>query len=100
MSSAPHSAHVFIVVDPAQDYEESMHILGVYGSLEAAKYATKRLRRLRSDESQGFTESRMVEVWEVRGDTRVGGWTFRPRVTVAGMWTPIHDEQCPVRTLS
>ncbi|SKY32104.1 Uncharacterised protein [Mycobacteroides abscessus subsp. bolletii] len=74
MPATPHSARVFIVVDPVQDYEESLLILGVFGSLKTAKYATPRLMKA----AWGVEPYRTVEVQEWRGDTLVNTWTYHP----------------------
>lgn len=74
MTATEHSAHTFIVVDPVQDYEESLLILGVFGSLKTAKYAAPRLMKA----AWGVEPNRFVEVQEWRGDTQVAAWTFRP----------------------
>ncbi|SKF90139.1 hypothetical protein [Mycobacteroides abscessus] len=74
MSATKHSARVFIVVDPVQDYEESLHILGVFGSLKTAQYATPRLMRA----AWRWDSHRYAEVQEWRGDTLVHTWTYYP----------------------
>lgn len=74
MSPTPHSVHAFLVVDPVQDYEESLQILGVFGSLKTAQYATPRLMRT----AWRWDSYRYAEVQEWRGDTLVHTWTYYP----------------------
>ncbi|AXQ53095.1 hypothetical protein SEA_RANDO14_75 [Mycobacterium phage Rando14] len=74
MSATPHSVRVFIVVDPVQDYEESLEILGVYGSLPAAKFATRRVAR----KTWRWEPDRMIEIQERAGDEVLSVWQFRP----------------------
>ncbi|MFJ8690204.1 hypothetical protein [Micromonospora wenchangensis] len=72
-----HSAHVFIAVDPAQDYEESLSILGVYGSLAAAQYAVRQHRAKPYGPYAGWPERR-TEVQEWVGDEHRATWTYQP----------------------
>lgn len=74
MPATPHSARVFIVVDPVQDYDEPLQILGVFGSLKTAKYAAPRLMKA----AWRFDPNRFVEVQEWRGDTLVNTGTYHP----------------------
>jgi hypothetical protein len=77
MSSQPHAARVFIVLDPVQDYEESDDIWGVFGSLAAAQVGTRLLRaRHYTDELSFENEQRdtHVELWE--GTVNVQRWEF------------------------
>lgn len=74
MPATPHSARVFIVVDPVQDYEESLQILGVFGSLKAAQVSTPRLMKV----AWRYEPYRTAEVQEWRGDTLVNTWTYHP----------------------
>lgn len=80
------SPDVFIVVDPVQDYEESLTILGVHGSLEAAKKATRRYRRTSPCYSHGDNERRDTEVQRWKGGQLLDVWTFSPN-TDNWTWT-------------
>ena len=76
------SVRVFIAVDPVQDYEESLTIFGVYGSLASAKVAVRGLRA-RPDGFYRFREPwRVTEIQEWSGDELRTTWTFHP----AGGW--------------
>lgn len=77
MAATPHSARVFIAVDPVQDYEESLTILGVYGSLAAAQIAVRQ-HRARPDGLYRWDPKRITEVQEWVGDEQRATWTFRP----------------------
>lgn len=79
------SPEVFIVVDPVQDYEESLTLLGVHGSLAAAKRATVRYRQTASVYSYGDHERRITEVQRWKGDQVLGIWTYSPE-TRAWAW--------------
>lgn len=80
--TAPKNSHeVYLVVDPVQDYEESLKIYGAYGSLAAAKFALPRLRR-KNVESW---ERRDTEVQLWRGDQHIATWRFSG--DGAGRWT-------------
>jgi hypothetical protein len=68
---------VFIAVDPVQDYEETLTILGVYGSLDAAQYAI-RCYRARPDGIYAGDPKRTTEVQEWVGDELRATWTYRP----------------------
>ncbi|MDM3950339.1 hypothetical protein [Mycobacteroides abscessus] len=74
MPATKHSARVFIVVDPVQGYEETLQILGVFGSLNVAKMATPRLMRA----TWRWDSYRHAEVQEWHGDTHVNTWTYHP----------------------
>ncbi|SLG32875.1 hypothetical protein [Mycobacteroides abscessus] len=74
MSVTKHSARVYILVDPEQGYEETLHILGVYGSLKAAMMATP--RRMRP--TWRWTPDRMAEIQHWAGDTLVATWQYKP----------------------
>ncbi|TDC30087.1 hypothetical protein E1211_24900 [Micromonospora sp. 15K316] len=77
MAATPHSARVFIAVDPPQDYEESLDILGVYGSLAAAQTAV-RLHRARPGNQIRWAYGRRSEVQEWVGDEHRTTWAFHP----------------------
>lgn len=78
MAATPNSVCVFIAVDPVQDYEESMTIFGVYGSLAAAKVAVRQLRA-RTEGFYRYREpTRVTEVQEWAGDELRAKWTFHP----------------------
>lgn len=73
---------VWLLVDPVQDYEETLTILGVYGSLEAAKTALPRLRRKPYAEGGHYGEYsswRDSEAQHWRGDQCVETWIYRHR---------------------
>lgn len=67
MTATKSSAGVWIVVDPVQDYEQSLAILGVYGSRQAAEIALPRLRRKLGQ----FRNGDGLEIQHWRGDTLV-----------------------------
>lgn len=71
MSATPNSAEVWIVVDPVQDYEESLKILGVYGSKRAAQAAHPRLVRQLGIFRNGIPPVHYLEVQHWRGDELV-----------------------------
>lgn len=75
MSATKHSARVFIAVDPVQNYEETLQILGVFGSLKTAQYATPRLMKA----TWQWEPYRYAEVQEWRGDTLLNTWTYHPK---------------------
>ncbi|MEV4197037.1 hypothetical protein [Micromonospora globbae] len=77
MAATPHSARVFIAVDPVQDYEETLTILGVYGSLAAAQMAVRQ-HRARPNGPYAWWPGRSTEVQEWVGDELRNTWTFRP----------------------
>lgn len=85
------SPRVYLVVDPAQDYEESLRILGVHGSLEAAMFAVRgyRRRRVQLTGVGGrwwplIDSWRDVEVQLWQGDQQLDTWTQDGR---SGRWT-------------
>lgn len=90
---------VFLVVDPVQDYEESVTVLGVYGSLATAKYAVRYHRRytyyrvgLRSlsDANYGaMSRETLIQRWA--GERVLEQWTFR-RNTLDETSEWIHEE--------
>lgn len=78
MAATPHSAEIWIVVDPRQNYEETLKIYGVYGSEEAALMAIPLLRRKRAwDRNSPFNhgkvlaDDRYLEIQHRRGDELV-----------------------------
>lgn len=77
MAATKHSARAFIAVDPVQDYEDTLTIFGVYGSLPAAQVAVRQLRA-RRDGFYQFQERRVTEVQEWVGDELRNTWTFHP----------------------
>lgn len=86
MAATQHSTRVFIAVDPVQDYEETLTILGVYGSLAAAQYAVKSYRA-RPYGIYASDPSRITEVQEWVGGELRTTWTYRPRTEFrAGGW--------------
>ena len=76
MRATPSSAHTFIIVDPVQDYEESLTILGVAKSFAAAKFRAPALMKA----AWKWEPNRYVEIQEWRGDTLVTAWTYRPGI--------------------
>lgn len=77
MAATEHPAHVFIAVDPVQDYEESLTILGVYGSLDAAQAGVMRYRAI-PDNLYTWWPNRCTEVQEWVGDEHRATWTYHP----------------------
>ncbi|MBX4168067.1 hypothetical protein K3M35_05220 [Rhodococcus sp. DMU2021] len=70
MSATTNSTDVWIVVDPVQDYEQSLKILGVYGSRRAAEIAMPRLWRKLGLWRNGGDDGHL-EIQRWRGDTLV-----------------------------
>ncbi|OKI47213.1 hypothetical protein [Micromonospora sp. CB01531] len=77
MAATPHSTRVYIAVDPVQDYEETLTILGVYGSLAAAQVAVRQMRA-RPDGLYRWSPERATEVQEWVGDEHRTTWSFHP----------------------
>lgn len=78
MAATKNSVRVFVAADPVQDYEETLTIFGVYGSLAAAKVAVRQLRA-RPDGFYRYREpTRVTEVQEWCGDELCTTWTFHP----------------------
>lgn len=67
---------VFIVVDPVQDYEESLEIWGVYRSLDEAQVAAPGLRAIRYDKHENEDRDTEVQHWQRAVEVNV--WTFTP----------------------
>lgn len=78
MTATPNSVRVFIAVDPVQDYEETLTIFGVYGSLAAARVAVRALRARPEGFYQFREPQRVTEVQEWVGDELRTTWTFHP----------------------
>jgi len=79
-ATAP-DAEVWLLVDPVQDYEESLSILGVYGSLNDAKAALPAHRQRGYDEGGVYGEGyewRDSEAQLWRGGVMVERLTFNP----------------------
>ncbi|TDO18150.1 hypothetical protein EV580_1332 [Mycobacterium sp. BK086] len=73
MTATEHSHRAWVLVDPVQDYEESLTILGVYRSDRTARYAARaHIRR---------EPHRDLEAQERRGADllRVWTWSWRDR---------------------
>ncbi|PZF98535.1 hypothetical protein [Micromonospora deserti] len=87
MTATKHSARVFIAVDPVQDYEETLTIFGVYGSLAAAQVAVRQLRT-RPDGFYAWWPGRITEVQEWVGDEHRATWTYRPTSGWSGRTDP------------
>ena len=77
-----HAAVVFIVVDPAQDYEESLEVWGVYGSLAAAKVGVRRGRQAHYSGLYASLRHRDTEVQRWVGHQCTDVWTYDER----GRW--------------
>ncbi len=78
-----HAARAFVVVDPAQDYEESNEIWGVYGSLAAAKIGVRRGRAAHFGGIYRYLAHRNVEVQRWQGNVLTDVWTHDED----GRWT-------------
>jgi len=79
-STLPHAHHAFVLLDPVQDYEETITILGVYGSLDAAKTATSAHRR-RPYAKGGvyeYSPSRVTHIEHRAGDQVLARWEYDP----------------------
>lgn len=76
--SAAHRS--FLVIDPAQDYEESDQVLGVFGSLAAAQMAARLLRHKTGEGTQYWMADsyRVVEVQEWKGREHLATWSYSP----------------------
>lgn len=84
---------VWLLVDPVQNYEESLTILGVYGSLDAAKMALPRLRRKPWGEGGRYGEYdqwRDSQAQHWRGDQCVEVWTYTPPEGRGEGWEKTH----------
>lgn len=69
------SPSVFLVVDPVQDYEESLQVWGVFGSFPAAKHAT---RALRTRHLSAYQQDRLTEVQHWQGARHLAArWAAR-----------------------
>jgi hypothetical protein len=91
------SPRVFVVVDPVQDYEESLTILGVHGSLAAAKLATRGYRRrlLPPTGAAGIRwpmvdPSRLVDIELRQGDRVLDTWRYSPDTD---RWTHVKPKE-------
>ncbi|WP_433673759.1 hypothetical protein [Microbacterium gorillae] len=76
-----HAAEVVILVDPAQDYDESLTILGVYSTLAAAKAALPRFRHMPYPQCAAaylWYPDRITEAQRWRGGELVETHTFHP----------------------
>jgi len=71
MSATEHSHRAWVLVDPVQDYEESLEIIGVYRSDRAARYAARPYMRENPD--------RNIEAQERRGGDLLRVWTWHWR---------------------
>ncbi|MGV0738203.1 hypothetical protein ABQF35_14420 [Mycobacterium syngnathidarum] len=69
MTATEHSHRAWVLVDPVQDYEESLEILGVYGSDRAARYAAR--AHMRNE------PGRDIEAREMRGKDVLRVWIWR-----------------------
>lgn len=89
MSASP---RVFLVVDPVQDWEESLTILGVFGSLAAAQMAGKAIRHQSGPARHYWFErdERVIEIQEWTGREHVRSWTYSPE---APRWVPTEEQR-------
>lgn len=83
-----HAPRVFLVSNPPQDYEESLRIHGVHGSLAAAKLAARRYRR--GGDYDGELDWRQTRIELRQGDRVLDQWTFDPRT---GRWSHSKPEE-------
>lgn len=74
--SALHVA--FVVLDPAQDYDEDSAIWSVHGSLEAAKVGARQGRARQYTGSNYQERTRYTEVQRWQGARCTDTWTFWP----------------------
>ena len=77
MTATEHSHRAWVLIDPVQDYEESLTVLGVYRSDKAARYAARAYMKTepcRDIEAQEWRGSDLLVVWT---------WSWSRRV-----WTP------------
>lgn len=83
----PHAVTAYLVADPVQDYEETLEVWGVYGSLDAARVGARLGReahysghlaylRYRDTEITRWVGHRLTDIWTYSGDT--GRWAHRP----------------------
>ncbi|SKO07987.1 Uncharacterised protein [Mycobacteroides abscessus subsp. massiliense] len=84
--------HVFMVVDPVQEYREDTQVWGVYGSLAEAQSETPNLRRHWGvDDAVDGISDRYTLIEEWRGDALIAAWRFHPRS--APLW--VEEEFAP-----
>jgi hypothetical protein len=69
MTATEHSHRAWVLVDPVQDPEESLTILGVYHGEKAARYAARAYMRREP--------CRDIEAQEWRGNELLRVWTWR-----------------------
>ena len=76
----PHAHHAFVLLDPVQDYEETITILGVYGSLAAAKAAlpAHRARKFRDGGIYEYDPERVSHIEHRAGDALIDVWEYSP----------------------
>lgn len=68
MTATEHSHRAWVLVDPVQDYEESLEILGVYRTDKAARYAARAYIQRNPE--------RDLEAQERRGSDLLRVWTW------------------------
>lgn len=83
MTATEHSHRAWVLVDPVQDYEESLTILGVYGGDKAARYAARAYMRKEPH--------RDIEAREMRGKDVLRVWIWR---WSAGRWSLCDRKNC------
>ena len=83
MTATEHSHRAWVLVDPVQDYEESLTILGVYGSDEAARYAARAYMKLepgRDIEAQEWRGNELLRVWTWSWSSRTWSLCYRSSI--------------------
>lgn len=93
MTSTEHSHRAWVLVDPVQDYEESLVIIGVYRSETAARYAARAYMRRepgRAIEAQEWRGSDLLRVWTWNWSTR--RWSLCYRNSLGGCTHHNHAE--------
>lgn len=93
MTATEHSCRAWVLVDPIQDYEESLKILGVFGSEEAARYGARAYIRREPN--------RNLEAQEWRGSDLLRIWTWswqdqRWSLCYRSSWRPCHHNHAEV----
>lgn len=66
MTATAHSHQAWILVDPVQDYEESLTILGIFRGEKSARYAARAYVRRephRNIEAQEWRGSDLLRIW-------------------------------------
>lgn len=90
MTERQHAHRCWVLVDPIQDYEESLEILGVYGSDKAAKFAARehiKSEPCRNLEAQEWIGDQLASTWEWDW-TRRRWRTWRPGTSLIATVQP------------